>query len=50
MKALVTGATGFIGSNSSKAIKELGLPQTPIRTTVTKAVNWFKENGYVKTK
>ncbi len=32
----------------SKAVKELGMPQTPIRTTVEKAVNWFKENGYVK--
>jgi len=32
----------------SKAVKELGLPQTPIRTTVEKAINWFRENGYVK--
>jgi dihydroflavonol-4-reductase len=32
----------------SKAVKELGFPQTPIRTTVEKAVNWFRENGYVK--
>jgi len=32
----------------SKAVNELGLPQTPIKTTVEKAVNWFKENGYVK--
>jgi len=35
--------------DSSKAVKELGFPQTPIRTTVEKAVNWFRENGYVKT-
>lgn len=34
--------------DSSKAVKELGMPQTPIRTTVEKAVNWFRENGYVK--
>jgi dihydroflavonol-4-reductase len=34
--------------DSSKAVKELGFPQTPIRTTVEKAVNWFRENGYVK--
>ncbi|MBM4444583.1 MAG: NAD-dependent epimerase/dehydratase family protein [Chloroflexi bacterium] len=34
--------------DSSKAVKELGMPQTPIRTTVEKAVKWFKENGYVK--
>jgi dihydroflavonol-4-reductase len=32
----------------SKAVRELGFPQTPIKTTVKKAVNWFKENGYVK--
>jgi dihydroflavonol-4-reductase len=31
----------------SKAINELGLPQTPIRETVEKAFNWFKENGYI---
>lgn len=36
--------------DSSKAVKELGMPQTPIRTTVEKAVNWFRENGYVKAK
>lgn len=36
--------------DSSKAVKELGLPQTPIRTTMQKAVNWFRENGYVKAK
>ena len=34
--------------DSSKAVKELGFPQTPIRTTVEKAINWFRENGYVK--
>ena len=32
----------------SKAVNELGLPQTPIKTTIQKAVNWFRENGYVK--
>lgn len=32
----------------SKAVNELGLPQTPIRTTIEKAINWFRENGYVK--
>jgi dihydroflavonol-4-reductase len=32
----------------SKAVNELGLPQTPVKTTIEKAVNWFKENGYVK--
>jgi len=32
----------------SKAVKELGFPQTPARKTIEKAVNWFRENGYVK--
>lgn len=32
----------------SKAVKELGMPQTPLKTTVKKAVNWFRENGYAK--
>jgi dihydroflavonol-4-reductase len=32
----------------SKAVKVLGMPQTPLRKTVEKAVNWFQENGYVK--
>lgn len=31
----------------SKAIEELGLPQTPIETAVHDAVEWFRENGYV---
>ena len=32
--------------DSSKAIEELGLPQTPIETAVTDAVKWFRDNGY----
>jgi hypothetical protein len=31
----------------SKAVKELGLPQPPIRSAFEKAVNWFRENGYI---
>ncbi|EQA46664.1 putative hopanoid-associated sugar epimerase [Leptospira broomii serovar Hurstbridge str. 5399] len=34
--------------NCSKAVKELGLPQTPIDITVKKTINWFRENGYTK--
>jgi dihydroflavonol-4-reductase len=30
--------------DTSKAIRELGLPQTPIRTALKDAVNWFQEN------
>jgi dihydroflavonol-4-reductase len=32
----------------SKAVRELGLPQTPVETSFQKAVVWFRENGYVK--
>jgi dihydroflavonol-4-reductase len=32
----------------SKAINELGLPQTPIEDTIRKALEWFKANGYIK--
>jgi len=31
----------------SKAVRELGLPQTPVRTAIEKALNWFRENGYL---
>jgi nucleoside-diphosphate-sugar epimerase len=32
--------------DSTKAIKELGLPQTPLRETIGRTVAWYKENGY----
>jgi dihydroflavonol-4-reductase len=31
----------------SKAVRELGLPQTPPRQALADAVNWFRANGYV---
>ena len=30
----------------AKAVRELGLPQTPIETAVTDSVRWFRDNGY----
>ena len=39
--------TAYAYFDVSKAVNELGLPQTPIRETIGKAVNWFRENGYV---
>lgn len=33
--------------DSSKAVRELGLPQTPIEQALEKAVGWFQSNGYV---
>lgn len=32
----------------AKAIRELGLPQTPPRQALSDAVDWFRANGYVK--
>lgn len=34
--------------NPAKAIRELGLPQTPPRQALADAVDWFKRFGYVK--
>jgi dihydroflavonol-4-reductase len=33
--------------NPAKAIRELGLPQTPPRKALADAVEWFRNNGYV---
>jgi dihydroflavonol-4-reductase len=33
--------------NPAKAIRELGLPQTPPRQAFAEAVDWFRKNGYV---
>lgn len=34
--------------DNSKAIKELGYTTTPIKDTLTKAINWYREYGYIK--
>lgn len=34
--------------NPAKAIRELGLPQTPPRQAFTDAVEWFRAHGYVR--
>jgi dihydroflavonol-4-reductase len=34
--------------NPAKAIRELGLPQTPPRQALADAVQWFREHGYIK--
>jgi dihydroflavonol-4-reductase len=33
-----------------KAIKELGLPQTPIDVAIGKALEWFRANDYLPRK
>lgn len=34
--------------DNSKAVRELGLPQSPIEQALEQAVRWFTDNGYVK--
>jgi dihydroflavonol-4-reductase len=34
--------------DASKAVGELGLPQSPIEAAAARAVAWFRDNGYVK--
>lgn len=36
--------------NAQKAVRDLGLPQTPIASALAKAVRWYLEHGYVKVK
>ncbi|GAB4347936.1 MAG: NAD-dependent epimerase/dehydratase family protein [Candidatus Abyssubacteria bacterium] len=33
--------------DSTKAVRELGMPQTPIRDSIRSAIDWFRENGYL---
>ena len=40
-------AKKYMHYDSTKAIKELGLPQTPIEVAMEKAIKWFKDNRYV---
>lgn len=39
----------YMHFDPSKAVRELGMPQSPVEGAVAKAVTWFMENGYVKT-
>jgi dihydroflavonol-4-reductase len=34
--------------DAGKAVRELGLPQTPVEEALSRAVAWFRENGYVR--
>jgi dihydroflavonol-4-reductase len=33
--------------DGSRAVRELGLPQTPVEEPLGRAVEWFREHGYV---
>jgi dihydroflavonol-4-reductase len=45
--AAVKAARHFRHFDCTRAVTELGLPQTPIETAFAKAVRWFRENGYI---
>jgi dihydroflavonol-4-reductase len=40
-------AKKYMHYDSSKAVKELGLPQTPIEIAMENAIKWFRDNRYV---
>jgi dihydroflavonol-4-reductase len=33
--------------DSGRAVRELGLPQTPVKKALERAVEWFRSNGYI---
>ena len=41
-------ARKFMFFDSQKAIRELGLPQTPVDQALQDAVEWFRHHGYIK--
>lgn len=40
-------ASKFMFFDSSRSVRELGLPQTPVKQALIRAVEWFRNNGYV---
>lgn len=41
-------ARKFMFFSSAKAVRELGLPQSPVRDALSRAVDWFRANGYIR--
>jgi dihydroflavonol-4-reductase len=41
-------ARKFMYFDASKAVHDLGLPQSPIRGALARSVEWFRQNGYAK--
>ena len=33
--------------DAGKAVRELGLPQSPVEDALERAVKWFRDNGYI---
>jgi dihydroflavonol-4-reductase len=45
--AAVRAAAKYRYHDCTKAVRELGLPQSPVEAAFTRATVWFQENGYV---
>jgi dihydroflavonol-4-reductase len=41
-------AAKFMYFDPSRAIRELGLPQTPVHEALQRSVEWFRHNGYAR--
>jgi dihydroflavonol-4-reductase len=41
-------AKHFMYFDSSRAVAELGMPQSPVEGALARAIAWFEENGYVR--
>ena len=41
-------ARNFMYFDASRAVRELGLPQSPVEAALGRAVDWFMANGYLK--
>ena len=41
-------AAKYMFFDSTKAVRELGLPQTPVKDALQRAVEWFRDNGYAR--
>jgi dihydroflavonol-4-reductase len=41
-------ARKFMYVDCSKAVRELNMPQTPVEGAMEKAINWFRDQGYIK--
>jgi len=40
-------AAKFMYFDQSRAVRDLGLPQTPVREALQRSVEWLRQNGYV---
>jgi len=41
-------AKKYMYFDSSKAVKELQMPQSPIETAIEKAMRWYRDHGYIR--